>query len=73
MIEIPLPSGGVLHAVLAMECVCVHCKQVITPASGKFYVLDAPYHACLHPNCLPFYEYPPSWPHAKPAVCYGKY
>lgn len=55
---------------LVMHPCCLHCKSALKAEDGKFLALDSPYHGLLHFNCAPFYAYPPTWPHDKPAIAY---
>ena len=70
--EIKDSSGKLVALFLTpMESKCVQCKKPIMLEEGIFLVLGAPYHACLHRWCAPFFSFNGVWPHAMPLVFYS--
>ena len=65
------PSEQIAQGVIVMESVCLQCGLPITPDSGKFLAMDAPYNGALHWRCAPHYSYPGEWPHKKPSIAYN--
>lgn len=60
------------RSVAFINCVstkCLRCGDVIA-GDHAFVAIGEPYSGVLHVPCAPYYNYPPNWPHAHPAVHY---
>ena len=68
----PVRNQVIANLVPIMETRCVHCSREIQLSDGIFYVMGSPYHACIHRNCAPFFQYRNVWPHTEAWDYYDK-